>query len=254
MNKIITTTLTAGLIASMSYAEEATAPAGSVSVTADFASAYVFRGVTLNDGAVFQPGIEVSGFGMPEEYGSFVLGAWGNYDIDDYSGNVPGSTFTETDWYASYSLPEIVDGLDLFVGYCEYTYGGAARDEELNIGAGYEIAGIGLGLTLYQGVGGLIGSQTYVELTAGYALELSEELNASIDASAGFMEYDDAVTLDSGFHNYSIGASISYALTENWSAGASITYIGQGDDKVLADGVFGYDVEAVGMIGLACDM
>ncbi len=246
MKKIITTTIAAGLVAGVASA--------GVSTSFDVASAYVFRGVTLNDGPVFQPGIEASGFGLAEEYGSVAFGAWANYDIDDYSGNVPGSTFTETDWYVSYSLPSLVDGLDLFVGYCEYMYGGAGRDEELNIGAGYEVAGVGLGLTLYQGVGGLIGQQTYIEATAGYGLDFTEELSGSIDASAGFMMYDDGVALDDGFHNYSIGASVSYILSETWSAGASITYIGQGDDMVLPDGVFGYDASAVGMLSLACEM
>ncbi len=247
MKKVITTTIAAGLVASVASA--------GVSTTFDFASAYVFRGVTLNDGAVFQPGIEASGFGMPEEWGGVAFGAWGNYDINDYDGNVPGSTFTETDWYVSYSLPSFVDGLDLFLGYAEYTYGGPARDEELNFGAGYEVAGVGLGLTLYQGVGGLIGQQTYIEATAGYGMDFTEELSGSIDASVGFITYDDSVTgLDDGFHNYSIGASIGYALSDTWSAGASVTYIGQGDDMVLPDGVFGYDVSAVGMLSLACEM
>jgi uncharacterized protein (TIGR02001 family) len=252
MKKIITTTIAAGLVAGVAMAE--------VSTTFDLASAYVFRGVTLNDGAVFQPGIEASGFGMPEEYGGFAFGAWANYDIDNYNDNQPGSTVTETDWYASYSLPSFVDSLDLFVGYTEYMYGGGDRDEEINLGASYEIAGVGLGLTLYKGVGGLIGDQLYVEATAGYGMDFTEELSGSVFGSIGFMNYDQAVansvapSLEDGFHNYSIGADIGYALSEKWSAGASVTYIGQGDDAVLPEGVFGYDADVVGMIGVACDM
>ncbi len=57
------------------------ARAADVSATADFASAYVFRGVTLNDGLVFQPGVSISGFPIPEQYGSVTLGTWANYDI-----------------------------------------------------------------------------------------------------------------------------------------------------------------------------
>lgn len=244
MKKTITTTIAAGLVASVATA--------GVSTTFDLASAYVFRGVTLNDGAVFQPGIEASGFEVPEEYGAVAFGAWANYDIDDYGGNMPGSSFSETDWYVSYSLPALVDGLDLFVGYAEYSYGATdGRDEELSFGAGYEIAGIALGATWYQGVGGLIGTSSYLEFAAGYGMDITEELSASVDARIGFADQDGG---ESGFQDYDIGVSLGYALTESWSLGASVKYIGQGDEDVLPDGEFAYDVDFLGMIGLACDM
>ena len=86
MKKTITMTMAAALVAGVAMAE--------VAVTLDLASAYVFRGVTLNDGAVIQPGIEASGFEIPEEYGALAVGAWGNYDLDDYSQNgAVGSSF-----------------------------------------------------------------------------------------------------------------------------------------------------------------
>jgi uncharacterized protein (TIGR02001 family) len=244
MKKIITMTMAAGLVAGIASAQ-------SVSVTMDFASAYVFRGVTLNDGAVFQPGIEVGGFGLAEEYGSIVAGAWGNWDFDNYNGGGQKDTFSETDWYASYSLPALVDGLDLFIGYAEYGYGAGSSDKEANIGAGYEISGIGLGVTYYQGVGGLIGTSSYLEFAAGYGYDFSEELSGSIDASLGFADQDGGET---GFQDYSIGAGLGYVLSEDWSIGASIAYIGQGDDKVLPDGVGAYDVDFVGMLGVAYEM
>ncbi|MDF7800214.1 hypothetical protein P4C99_12115 [Pontiellaceae bacterium B1224] len=243
MKKIITTTIAAGLVASAAVAD--------VSVTLDFASAYVFRGVTLNDGAVFQPGIEVSGFGLAEEYGSVSAGAWGNWDFDNYNGGGQKDTFSETDWYASYSLPSFVENLDLFIGYCEYGYGAGSADKEANIGAGYEIAGIGLGVTYYQGVGGLIGTSSYLEFAAGYGYDFTEELSGSLDARIGFADQDGG---ESGFQDYDLGASLGYVLSESWSVGASIMYVGQGDDKVLPDGVGAYDVDFVGMFGLACEM
>ncbi|HSR87586.1 MAG TPA: hypothetical protein VLL07_01425, partial [Pontiella sp.] len=125
MKKTITTMIAAGLVASVATA--------SVDVTLDLASAYVFRGVTFNDGAVFQPGIEASGLGLPEEYGAVAVGAWANYDIDDYGDTLESSEFSEVDWYLSYSLPTFVEGLDLFVGYTEYTYPAAGVDEDGNI-------------------------------------------------------------------------------------------------------------------------
>ncbi len=240
MKKMITTTLAASLVASIATA--------GVSTTLDFASAYVFRGVTFNDGLVMQPGIEATGFGIPEEYGAIAVGAWANYDIDDSDGDVKSSNFSETDWYVSYSLPTWVDGLDLSIGYAEYTYG-ADSDKEMSFGAGYEVSGVALGVAFYQGVGGLISTSSYLEFAAGYGFEFTEDFTGSLDARMGFADQDGG---ESGFQDYDIGGGLAYVLNESWSIGASLTYIGQGDDEVLDDD--DYDVSVVGMFSLACEM
>ena len=247
MNKTIAATFTIGLLAGVASAE--------VSITTDFASAYVFRGTTLNDGFVIQPGIEASGLGIPEAYGSVTLGAWGNFDLDDYApAGAVSSSFQETDWYGSYSLPQFVEGLDLFVGYTEYTYGAGSNDKEANLGAGYEIGGIALGLTYYQGVGGNIGTSSYIELALGYSINFSEQFSGSVDARMGYIDIDGG---ENGFNDYDIGASLGYALTDAWSAVISLAYIGQGDDQVLTDSTAssaGYDVDLVGMFSLSCEL
>ena len=244
MKKIITTTLVAGLVASIASAE--------VRVTTDLASAYVFRGVTLNDSVVVQPGIEATGLGLPEQYGSVILGAWGNYDLDDYApAGAVGSSFQETDWYGSYSLPSLIEGLDLFIGYTEYSYGAGSSDKEVGIGAGYEIIGIALGLTYYQGVGGNIGTSSYTELSIGYGIDFSESFSGSVDARFGFADQDGG---EAGFQDYDIGASIAYALNDQWDIGASATYIGQGNEDVLMKAPGAYDVDFVGVLSLSCEL
>lgn len=233
MKKIITTTIASGLIASVAAAD--------VSVTMDFASAYVFRGVTLSEGASFQPGIEVSGFGLAEEYGAVAVGAWGALDLEDSN----SSSFQETDWYASYSLPTIIDGLDISVGYTEYMYAAGESDKEASIGLGYSIAGIALGAGYYQGIGGLIGSSAYADFSAGYDIEATEELVVSLAGRVGYADPDGG---KSGFSDYDLSVGASYALGDVWSAGASIAYIGQIDDEVLDDDA--YDVDVLGMLSL----
>lgn len=244
MKKIIATTIAAGLVASSAMA--------GASVTADFASAYVFRGTTFNDGFVIQPGVEADGLGLPEEYGALAVGAWGNIDVaDPYDGGQQTSQFSEIDWYGSYSLPTLVSNLDLFIGYCEYTYplNGGSADKEVNVGAGYEIAGVALGATVYRLIGGAYVGDTWYEFSAGYGFDLSEELALGLAADARFV---DSVTGGSGFNDYTLGADLSYALNDVWGIGASITYIGQGDDEVLADIDMGggYDVDFVGMFSV----
>ena len=97
----------------------------------------------------------------------------------------------------------------------------------------------------------------YEDQDATAALTVNEMDRTFVDHLA-FIDYDDNVNaaagVDDGFHNYTLGADLGYAISEKWSASASLTYIGQGDDAVLPDGTFGYDVDVVGMIGLACDM
>ncbi|HEY5653077.1 MAG TPA: hypothetical protein VIR63_01765 [Pontiella sp.] len=241
MKKIITTTLAASLVASV-YAAD---------VTLDFASAYVFRGYTFNDGAVIQPGIEAAGLGLAEELGSVSVGAWGNIDVNDpYDSDSQTSQFSEIDWYASYGLPSVIDGLDLSVGYCEYTYplNGGSADKEVNVGAGFEVAGVSFGATIYKLIGGAYVGDTWYEVSAGYGIDVSDEVALGLSADARVV---DSVGGESGFNDYTLGADLSYTLNDVWSAGASITYIGQGDDEVLVEEDGGYDVDVVGMFSLA---
>jgi len=248
MKKMIVKTAVAAIAVAM------VGSASAASVTADFASAYVFRGITFNDEAVFQPGVE-SGLAIPEEYGSVAIGAWANYDIGDYGGALKSSEFSEVDWYASYGLPTLVEGLDLAIGYTEYTYPNAelVSDKEVSFGGGFSVADVALGATAYLGVGGGAKGTAYFEFTAGYDIEVSEELTASLGASAAYVDFDGG---ENGLHDGSLSAGLSYAINDSWSAGVSGTYIAQLDDEVLVDveDDGGYDVEFVGMFSLACDM
>lgn len=248
MKKVITTTMVAGLLVGGAMAE--------VTTTFDFASAYVFRGVTYNDGPVFQPGIEATGLGVPESWGAVTVGAWGNWDIDDYNGALNSSEFSEIDWYASYSLPQFVENLDLFLGYIEYTYPGTfgQADKEVNLGVAYEIAGIGLGYTLNVNVD-TRQKYSYNLFEASYGLDISEALAASVFGSVAYFTTDAPGGTD-GLADGTLGADLSYALGDVWSVGASLTYIAQLDDQVLTDAVIvngvpviaGYDVDLVGML------
>lgn len=256
MKKIITTTIAAGMISGSVLA--------GASFTTDFASAYVFRGSTFNDGFVMQPGVEVDGLGLPEEYGSVAVGAWGNFDIGDYDGALDSSQFSEIDFYAGYSLPEFVEGLGISFGFCEYTYmdpqggGGVPADKEASFGLGYTVAKIDLGANLNYMVGGDYVEQIYMDLAASYTYEFTEELEASVGALVGFIKQGKNVGdfaaggADDGLNDLVLDASVSYALSEVWSLGASVAYIGQLDDQVLVDVDQGgaYDVSVVGMLSL----
>lgn len=255
MKNMITTTIAAGLVATGAFAD--------AGVTADFASAYVFRGSTFNDGFVFQPGVEASGFGLSEECGSLAIGAWGNYDIDAPAPGAASSQFTEVDLYASYGLPTLIDGLDIALGWTEYTYPlGGVADKEASVGVGTEVGGVSLGSTAYFMVGGDFVGQIYVDFSASYAVEVSDELSVEAGATIGYIKQGDNVAgynaggADDGLNDGVFSIAATYALTDVWSVGVSGAYIAQLDDKVLTDindpvAPGAYDVDFVGMFNLA---
>ena len=244
MKNRITKAVATGMIAAV-----AGTAAAETSVTLDFASAYVFRGYTLNDGAVFQPGIEASGLGLPEQIGTFTIGAWGNYDFGDYGGTVTPNQFSEIDWYASYAAP--IEVVDLFVGVTDYTFPSAtaSEDVELFVGLGYDLAGVGLAAMVYRGVSGdFLGGVTTVELGAEYGIDFTETFSGSVAADARWV---DGTSTGSGWNDGTVSAGVAYALSEAWSIYGSATYIAQLDDAVLVDGPFAYDVDFLGTVGVS---
>lgn len=248
MKKVIVTIIASGLIASVSSA--------ATSVTADFATAYVFRGITVVDDLVVQPGIEVDGFGWPEEYGSIALGAWGSTAPFEDSYN----NMRETDWYVVYTLPELVTNLVLSIGFTEYQYVGDPGEQEINIGAAFalcdEVTIGGSANFMVDDENTATEDQIYVDLYAEYALEVSESLDASVGALIGIIEQgngnDSDNGWDDGFNQYELHAAFGYAVNELWSIGGSLAYIGQLNDNVLTDSA--YDRGLVAMFSIGCDM
>jgi uncharacterized protein (TIGR02001 family) len=258
MKKIMTITLAAALAGSSAMA------GGLLGI--DFANAYIYRGVTVADDFVIQPNVELSGFGMPEEYGAFTVGAW--------AVKAPGGeeillqdTFFETDWYVAYSLPEFVEGLDLYVGLTEYTYKAADDESELNLGAAFELGEFALGGSvnyMYDNqVADATEGQVYVDLTADYEIELSEEFSGIVGGLVSYLKQGDGNgsgpgALDDGLSHFEIYGALDYDLSEMWSIYGSLAYIGQIDDEVLPDagalGVDGHNVEVLGVIGVGCEL
>lgn len=231
--------LCAGALAAMpliaSAEEAAKEPVGSVGV--DFSSAYVFRGITLNDGLVAQPSLEAGIFP------GVTVGVWGNYDIDDYNGALDDGQFSEIDLYASYDIPVPCDVTSLSIGYTEYTYPqGAEADREVSLSAGFDVP-LAPSVAVYYGVDGAVDKNIYVEGGVGHDLDLAEGVGLSLGATVGYLDPDEG---DSGFSHYTVGASLSYSFVS-----VGVTYIGQIDDDVLPDGEFAYDTEVVGTLSFS---
>ena len=204
-----------------------------VSVVVDFASAYAFRGA-FSDSYVIQPGFEISGFGMPETYGYVLVGMWGNFALDDNNGTVESSEFSEIHLYAYYSLPTIVDGLELYVGYTEYIFPNeeSGADKEANVGVGYEVAGLALGATAYLGVGGGINGDAYYNLSAYYIRGIVQSMEVWVGTQVGY--YDSSIAA-AGWNDGTLDLGITYSLNDVWYVGASVASVAllNTDEEVL---------------------
>ena len=224
------------------------AMAADVSTSLDLASAYVFRGSTFNDGLVAQPGVEI-GVPMAEGTGAFTFGVWGNFDIDDYDGALESGQFSEIDLVAAYTAP--LETLDMVLGYTEYTYpngGEADRELKLELGLGDVITAPVI--DFYYGVDGGIKKSLYIEGAISHSFDVAEATSIDLGATVAFADIDGG---DSGFANYTVSGKVTWKAIY-----ASVTYIGQGDDDILADVDKGdpenggtYDVDVVGVIGVS---
>ncbi len=213
--------------------------AAEVNVSLDLASSYVFRGSTLNEGFVLQPGMEMSG--LP-----FSIGVWGNFDLDNYDNTLSDGEFSEIDLYASYDIPLGLDPLGLALGYTEYTYPsvGGDADREVNVGFSLDTV-LSPSVVVSVGVGGEIKQIVYVEASVTHAVEFGDEAAVGISAAVGHVADRDA---EDGFSHYEVGVSASL-----YCVSASVTYIGQIDEDVLPDVDAGgsYDMDVVGILGVS---
>ena len=74
-----------------------TAFGADVTAAVDVNSAYVWRGITFNDGFVVQPSVDVTA-------GNFGFNVWGNIDGDDYDDTLDSGEFSEVDLTLTYAI------------------------------------------------------------------------------------------------------------------------------------------------------
>jgi uncharacterized protein (TIGR02001 family) len=205
----------------------------------DVNSAYVWRGITYNDGLVVQPSIDIA---SPMGIG---INVWGNFNVDDYNGAYLKNEFSEIDLTLSYS--KSVGPVNLGIGCSQYLYphqsdasGGPARgSREAYASAGMDlIAGFSAAANGYYGLDGVKAFYGSLGLTYGVDI-IKEKLNAKLSASAGYAEEDWAVGnsggTKGGLHDYNFLATATYKVTGNLGVGANVGYTGTLDEDVLPE-------------------
>ena len=227
----------------------ASAPAWAADATAtlDAMSAYVWRGITVNDSMVLQPMLDVSKNG-------FGANVWANYDLDDYYNDSPDDyDFSEVDLTLYYGFS--VQKLDITVGIVDYLFpAGGKGTSEVYTSLSYPLfGGLSAGFDFYWDVDEV--NSYYTDLGLTYEMSLMDKLSMAVGAKIGyagkdFAEYYNSGT-DSGFHDYNISAALTYDLGEGLNVGAKLAYTGSMDSDVLPDadivnGMYGQDVEFYG--------
>ena len=228
--------VTAGAMVTSTMAAETT-------LGLDVNSAYVWRGITLNDGLVAQPSVDVQ---MPAGFG---VSVWGNMDLDSYNGKFDKGEFSEMDLTASYSFEK--GPFEFSAGVNEYLY--PHQTEEMENGGARALpgtreifAGVTADLThgFSAGVEGFYDidevEDFYAYVKVGYERDIVEEkLTASATASAGAAGKDWAAYYSGGtkggLHEYELGIGLTYTPTEALEVGAKVAYVDSLDKDVLSE-------------------
>ena len=240
MKKTLATVLTLLLFA---VGGAGSAVAADATTGADVASAYVWRGITFNDGVVVQPYVDVAA-----ENG-IAINVWGNYDIDDYDDTLDENDFSEVDLTLSYALP--IEPVDITIGHIEYLFptGGSGTSEVFLSAYVSPVEGFSVGIDAYYDYDEV--EDYYVSAGIGYDAEFENGLGLGAFASAGYAGEDFAEInsggIDGGFHEYTFSVSASYPVTETVGVSAFVAYTDTFDEDVLPE----QDVDVFGGGGLS---
>lgn len=202
----------------------------SVSVDASFYNKYVWRGILLTDGPVFEPSITV-------EWNGFSVNVWGNLDLDDVNG-LEGE-FNEVDWTVGYEH-EIVGPLSGSVGMIVYEFPNTAfaTTAEAYVGLSLDVP-LSPSLTAYFDVDETDG--VYVLASVGHSFELPkfcENVSASLDLGAGFgwgsakNNFAYYGVKSPGFTDYYVSLGMPIAIGDHVTVTPNIKYTGLLDDDL----------------------
>jgi len=222
-----------------------TAIAADVTTAVDVNSAYVWRGITFNDGVVVQPSVNIAS-------GGFGLNVWGNLDVDDYDNTLDSGEFSEVDLTMSYSVEAGPVGLT--AGYIEYLFptteaGGAEGTREVYLDAKVKPAGgFSIGATSYYDFDEV--DDYYLNPYLGYGVKMDSGLGVDLRAGAGYAGEDFAKAYggaESGFFDYNLSMKLSYSINDNVSVSGTLAYADAIDNDVLPE----QDVNLYGGAGVA---
>jgi hypothetical protein len=204
------------------------ASAADATLTGDFYSAYIWRGLTFAKGPVFQPTLDVSGFSLGKV--PLTVNVWGNFNLDDWNGQLQKNQFSEVDFTLTAELPK-----GFSVGYIEYVFTvGEPSTRELTAAWSHEFAVATPTVTFYYDVEQidsgflLLALERELALSAKAALTLKGEAGYAGDSFATYYAGEKG-----GFYHYNLSSKLSYKLGEKGSIWGTVGYADGFDRTIL---------------------
>ncbi len=188
----------------------------------DFASAYVWRGITFTDGAVWQPSVTAS------NASGFAINVWGNLDIDD--ANDMSGEFNEIDLTASYGFG--TDAVSAEVGFIEYLFPNTAfaGTRELYVTVGWDMTA-SPSVSVYYDIDEV--KDFYANVGVSFGGDVSDALAWSVDVSAGWAG-DDFAAAYGGTSGGMYDGNVTFGLSGGaWSA--FVSYVDALDSDALPE-------------------
>lgn len=233
-------------IAEDAPAEDTTLFTSEVSAGVDFASAYVFHGMTYNSNLCLQPHFSISGLPV-------ILNVWGNYNLGGDTtgmGHFKKNTLTEVDYFFTYLLPFDFAAMDITYGIYTYPETGWDDDGEIQFGISHAVFNLPAEAFFRVGlmVSGPLRHNVYAEGGLRGNVPITEKLSAGWQVKMGYEDQPASSGDAKGIKDLLVTASLSYQLGKGLAATASVNYVGQGDDEVLVDAL--YDVKFYYLLGI----
>jgi hypothetical protein len=190
----------------------------------DVVSAYVFRGVTYNDGPCIQPYLETVA-------GELTFSLWTNFDLQDY-GPVNSGDFSEIDFSLSYGYQ--AGPTECTVGIIQFLFpesGPDANTRELFVTASLPLVEE-FELSTYAGYDFDLVDDFYTSLGVTFCIPL-ESPRVMLSYKAGYAGDKTALGGTSGFHDHELRFDASYSISERGDLGAFFVFTDSIDDDVL---------------------
>lgn len=181
------------------------------SASQSFYSKYVWRGMLLDDDAVSQTDVSISGYGL-------TLGYWASTDIE----NNDALNSEEVDFYMDYTIE--MEPVSMSLGYTYYEFPGASTNSnEAYMGFSVDTL-LSPSVTVYydfhdEDRGG--GDGMYAVLSLSHSIELSEDITLDLSGSAA---YNGGLWVNGKGGDALLSAGLTIALTDNLSMSPSISY------------------------------
>lgn len=202
VNLGLTAASTTALLASPAMAQEAGSGV-SVSISTDYVSEYVFRGVSFEDAAI-QPGVEVG-------FGDFAVGVWASAGLGPNS----LADTDEIDFYAGYGF-DLSDTVSASVGATWYHFPDGGDSYEGYVGLGFDTF-LAPGLTAYYDIE--LEALT-LEGSIGHSFPMAEKTSFDLGLTGGFVSVDGP----GDYEWATASASVSYALSDDFSFYSGVNY------------------------------